>query len=261
MKKAAMIAAIGGLMTAGVEVPTAAQDGDEPFAHADGQQIGTRFKRKPEVAGESERRRIQKDVAKCVVYRNKDLSRELLAKSDTADIDFDALDDLDPDGLFDELDVSDCLGRAAKYGTLSIRMSIPFRTLRNLMTEEVYLLDQKKPMTLADNAPLHLANRFDAAKGRPAVMAMAQLSDCMVHSDVATSDALIRSRPGSDEENEALEALHPAMIACAGPEAASAEVDANVVRMLIADGLWARMHYGPSAPVANDNEAAKNDDA
>ena len=244
-----------------VATPVVAQDNSNPETRNDNMQTGSRFKRRSEAADMTEARVMQKDVARCVVYRNKQLSRELLANSDTVSIDFYKLDDVDADGLFDELDVADCLGRAAKYGTLSIRMNIQFRTLRNLMAEEVYLMDQDDPLVLPANAPEYLENRNYATGRHPAAVATAKLSDCLTFNDVANSDALLRSRPGSDEEDEALEAIFPALETCAGEGIAEAEIETSMVRTVIADGMWARMHYGPTAPVAVAEEETKDDDA
>lgn len=257
MKRLAIILATAAMLA----TPVVAQDNADTVGRNDNLQTGSRFKRQSEAADVTEARIMQKDVARCVVYRNKKLSRELLANSDTVSIDFYKIDNLDADGLFDELDVGDCLGRAAKYGTLSIRMNIPFRTLRNLMAEEVYLMDQVGPLDLAGDAPEYLGNRYYATGRHPAAVATAKLSDCLTHNDAAGSDALLRSRPGSGDEEEAMEALFPALVTCAGEGIADAEIDTSMVRTVIADGMWARMHYGPTAPVAATEDETKDDDA
>ena len=250
--------AMAGIMCAS---PASAQvDEQERYERGDEQQIGTRFKRQREATSVSESRRIQKDVAKCVVYRNKDLSRRLLANSDTVNIDFYKIDDMDADSMFDELDVGDCLGRAAKYGTLSIAMRIPFRTLRNLMVEEVYLMDQKDPLVIASDAPVQLGNRYFATGRHPAAIATAELSDCLAHHSPVQGDALLHSRPGSSGEEEAVESLYPALLACAGEGIADTEISTSMVRTVVADGLWARMQYGPTAP-ADAPEEEKDEDA
>lgn len=260
MRTAALVLSIGAVLSAPMAEPVSAQ-ASEPQMRADEQRIGTRFKRKAEQANATESRQMQKDVARCVVYRNKDLSRELLAKSDTVSIDFYQIDDLTSDEMFRELDVADCLGRAAKGGTLSISMRIPLRTLRNLMTEEVYLLDQKEQLEIPAGAPDYLENRYYAAGRHPGAIAMARLSDCLTVNAPIAADSLLRSRPGSTDEEEAIEALFPALLTCAGEKIADTEIDTSAVRTVIADGMWARLHYGPTAPVAADEEITKDDDA
>ncbi|QZD95353.1 hypothetical protein [Qipengyuania gelatinilytica] len=259
MRVAALI--FGSMALAAPMATPASAQSQERTERGDEQQIGTRFKRKAETPSVTETRLMQKSVARCVVYRNKDLSRDLLANSDTMGIDFYKVEDLDADGMFDELDVADCLGRAAKFRTLSIRMTIPLRTLRNLMAEEVYLMDQEDPLALTADAPEYLENRYYATGRHPGAVSTAKLSDCIVRHGTASADALLRSRPGSDDENEAIDALSPALVKCAGEGIADAEISTSMVRTVVADGLWARMHYGPTAPVAAVDEETKDDDA
>lgn len=228
----------------------------------DDSQIGTRFKRKQEFPDVGKQRAMQKDVAKCVVYGNKDLSRKLLANSDSANIDFDKIGVSDED-LFEELDVDECLGRAARFGTLSIYMTIPFRTLRNLMAEEVYLMDQKEPPVVPPDAPVSLENRYFASGNSLGAKIAADLSDCIAKYGTVPSHELLRSRPGSKSEGQALEALFPALLKCAGEGVADADIDVSTVRTVVADGMWARIYYGPTAPVADTQAVAesKEDDA
>lgn len=247
-------------LTTSMPAPLSAQT-QERYERGNDQQIGTRFKRQRELQSVTDTRRMQKEVARCVVYRNKDLSRTLLAKSDTFGIDFYQIDELSSDEMFKELDVGDCLSRAAKRGTLSIRMSIPFRTLRNLMAEEVYLMDQKGPLVFSADAPVSLENRHYAVGRHPGAIATAKLSDCLTHKAPVVGHDLLNSLPGSDEEGEAIDALLPGMIECAGPEVAAAEIDISMLRIVMADGLWARMHYGPTATAANGDDEPKDDDA
>ncbi len=228
-----------------VATPIAAQD--ERISRNDDLQTGTRFKRGVENPDQGKQRDMQKRVARCVVYRNKDLSREFLAKSDSTNIDFSAID-IEPDALFDEFDVADCLGRAAKNGTLSIYMQIPFRTLRNLMAEEVYLMDQKKALTISADAPIMLANRFYAPGNSGSAEVMAELSDCIVYHGAAPAHDFVKTRPGTNDEADALDALYGPLVECAGKSIANAEIDLSSIRTVIADGLWARAHYGAMVP-------------
>jgi len=234
--------------------PAMAQDDFERMTRNDDMQTGSRFKRTSQSPDEATQRYMQKRVAKCVVYGEKDLARDLVAKSDTARIDYEALG-VAPNNLFKELDVANCLGRAAKSGTLSIAMRIPPRTLRNLMAEEVYLMDQKDPLVIADDAPASLPNRFYTSGNTRGAKMTAELSDCIVHHSPDAAHEFIETRPGTSGEADALDGLYEALTKCAGEGIAEADIDMSSMRMVVADGLWARMHYGPTANAENSEAA------
>ena len=228
----------------GLAMPASAQRQDgEAFNDNSEIVTGSRFKRAPETASQSDARQMQRDVARCVFDRNKSESRELLAHSSSSRIDFDAIA-LDPADFFDEFNVGDCIGRAMRGSTYRMRMSIQYGTLRNLLAEEAYVRDNSDGVEIPAGAPVNLENRYkyDQLDVRTAVLA--ELSDCIVHAQPVEADAFIRTRPGSKDEGEAIEALSPSLGPCLGGEAPP-EVGASLVRQVIADGLWSRAYYGP----------------
>ena len=211
-------------------------------------QIGTRFKQKAKTADANEARIMQKNVARCVLYRNKKLTREVLENSDPVSIYFTQMG-TDGETLFDDLDVDHCLARAAKRSTSKIYMTIKFRTLRALLAEEAFLMDNKKPITLAPDGEEYIAAREDRAGLHPSAVAMAKYADCIVFNAVDHSDALLRARPGSAKEEAALTALYPTLSKCELVDDEEATIDQSVVRMLVADGLWSRAYFASKAPI------------
>ncbi|MEP2736314.1 MAG: hypothetical protein ABJP34_08440 [Erythrobacter sp.] len=209
-------------------------------------QIGTRFKQKAQTPDADEGRAMQKRVARCVLYRNKKLVREVLANSDPVSIYFTELG-MDSAKLFDELDVDHCLSRSMKNSAYRMYMRIKFRTLRALLAEEAYLMDNKKSIFLGKGAPEYLEKREGETGMHPSAVAMAKYADCMTFNALPQSDDLLRSRPGSKAESEAITALYPALEKCNLVTEGGPEIDQSVTRMLIADGLWSRAHYGASA--------------
>lgn len=241
-------AALLGAVVAGlfVSAPVFAQDEDwererDRFLRPESQ-VGTRFKQSPETAEESDARQMQKRIAKCVFYRNKDDVRALLVNSDFDRIDFDAIES-DPDTLFDDLDFGDCLGRAMKHSQYKIYATMRYSTLRNLLAEEAYLKDNDEASKLSEGAPKVLTSRFAFENGGPRAEVLAELSDCITYRNLPAADAVLRERPGTDDELEALDALGTTLVTCLDTEDPP-EFSASMVRQLIADGLWARSHYG-----------------
>jgi len=226
----------------GMCAPAMAQDNVDRMMEPE-IQTGTRFKQAPETAQEKEARDLQKRVARCVTYRNKKQVRQLLINSDYDRIRFEEAG-IEPATMFDDLDVGDCLGRAMKHSTYRIHMRMPLGTLRNLLTEEVYLMDNKKPMQLASDAPKYLEVREAERRLGPRAGVLAELADCVTHTDIAAADELLRNRPGSEGESEALEALYPAFAQCGLETSEDSNLDKSMIRSVLADGLWARSYYG-----------------
>lgn len=231
-------------------VPVTAQDDAERFLEP-GLQTGTRFKQVPETAEQGEARGLQKRVAKCVYFRNKDVVRTLLAHSDMDRIDFDAFDQAS-ETLFDDLDVAECIGTVMRSSQYRMYMRIPYATLRNLLAEEVYLQDNKKALVLPTDAPRDLENRYGYEGLNPRTAALTQVGDCVAHSGVGNAHAFLESRPGSSDEEQAFEALAPIVVACLDTEEEEVALPISMIRQLTADALWARSHYGADAAKGAD---------
>ena len=239
--------------------PVQAQDADdlrERWERNKDLQTGSRLKRSSESPDKGKLRDMQKRVARCVVFNDKDLSRRMVAASDTSNIDYDSLG-MSPNELFDNLDVQNCMGRASRGRSSAMFMSIPMRTLRNLMVEEVYLMDQSEPILVSESDPRILTNRFYAQGNSRGAEMTAELSDCIVYFSPSEAHEFLNTRPGSGKESKALDGLYAALITCAGDGMAEADIDMSSMRMVIADGLYARMQYDQSADAAATDEGGE----
>ena len=226
--------------------PAQAQAQDDQQA---GSQVGTRFLRAPESVDAGQGRWMQKRVGNCVFNRHKDEARLLLANSDFYTIDYDAAG-LDPDTLFDEMEVGYCMGRlmrGANNRTYQLNMQIQFSTLRNLLAEEAYLRDYDAPPAIAPGSPVEVAGRFDGERVHPQVATMAALADCLTYNAPQQSHDLLNARPGSGDEEEIVEALGPVVVACADTDETEMTIPASLIRQMAADGLWSRSYYGSAS--------------
>lgn len=238
-------------------VPTAAQDDWEAerdrFLSPD-LQTGSRFLREPQTAQESDARQMQKALARCIFYANKDEVRDLLANSDFQFIDF-AATSFDRQDFFDQLGFGNCLERAMTHSQYKIHVSMLYSTLRNLLAEEVYLYDNEVAPVRAPSAPTVIKARYAFTDGGARARAMAEVADCITYRNAAGADAFLRQVPGTSDEGDAIEALGPTLLTCLETDEAP-KLSTSLVRQLVADGLWARSHYGSGAAA----QSAASDD-
>ena len=223
-----------------------AQDPDE---NNNGMETGTRFEREAETASATQARWMQKRVANCVFNRNKDEVREILANSNFYSIQFDAFDQ-DPETLFDDLNVDFCIGRLMRGADNRVHhtyMQIQYSTLRNLLAEEAYLQDFDGPPSIDSATPQDVAGRFNGMRVHPQISTMASLADCLTYHASAQTHDLLRARPGSDDEEEAITALGPVIVSCADTQEQQLQIPTSLIRQMAADGLWSRSYYGSTA--------------
>ena len=211
--------------------------------------LGSRFKQEPETASVADARQMQKRVAKCVYYGNKDEFNSLLANSDFGRIDFSALD-FEAEDFFDEIDFGRCLGRAMKQSQYKIYVSMRYDTLRNLVAEEAYLYANKDAPVREDGAPTLIAARFANQNGGPGSAVLAEVSDCISYRNPRAAHELLETTPGTSGEQDALETLYPTLLTCLETEQAP-DLDTTMVRLMVADGMWARSHHGAFAAAPN----------
>jgi len=202
---------------------------------------GTRFKMAAESPTAAEGRIMQKQIARCVLSLKGEKVRAMLAHSDFNSIDFAAIDE-DPDALFDDLDVDNCMERAMQYGQFKLQMRMPFATLRNLLAEEVYLKDHGRAVAPARDAQEKIDARYQTGRldGRTAVLN--ELGDCISFNGALPAHELLRSQPGSKSEREAFAALAPTLGKCLKSDKPM-EIQSSLVRQVVADGMWARGFY------------------
>lgn len=233
---------VGSALTCLLSQPAAAQV--EPGAFNEGQQTGTRFQREPETVDAAEARWLQKRVAICTYNRNRDETDELLANSNFYQIHFDQLG-YSNEEFWDDFEISYCIGRLMRNDdnrTLSMYMQIPYSTLRNLLAEEAYLRDNDEAPVITADAPQDIAARFGGERVHPQISTMAALADCVVFNAADTAHEVLESRPGSNSEEEAVDALGPVIAQCAN-SSDTLTISTSLVRQMVADGLWSRAHY------------------
>lgn len=219
-----------------IPVSALAQDDDRGLDPAT--QVGTRFLLEPESVEAQTARYLQKRIANCIYNRDEETVEHLLANSDFYQIDYAAVG-IASDALFDDLEMSHCMGRVmqGRYRELYIRFQNA--TIRNLLAEEAYLATVDDPSGSDGGGASEIPDRFAGRRVHPQVSQMAALTDCIVYGSPDAADAMLRSRPGSDAEVDAVGLLAPQFVECANSDEALT-VSASLLRQMIADGLWAR---------------------
>ena len=217
--------------------------------------IGTRFKQEPQTASVSDARQMQKRLAKCVYYANKDDANALLVNSDFDRIDFDAID-TDADELFDKLDFGRCLGRAMKQSQYKVYATMRYDTLRNLLAEEAYLYQNKQAPTRESDAPTLVEARFEDKTASPRTRVLAEVSDCISYRNPQGAHEFLDTTPGTSGETKAYEKIYGALLTCLETDEAP-DLDTTMVRMMIADGMWARSNYGAFVSATNYSTEAE----
>lgn len=223
--------------------PASAQDEYEVEGQ---QQVGTRFLQEPETVEAARARKMQKKVARCVYSSNEAEVEELLAKSDFHRIDFEALG-VEAESLFDDLDVSRCIGRAMRDDEYRMHMRFPHSTMRNLLAKEAYLERNRVPLTLPSDAPDRLDNRYSMDGIYPPTVVIAEMGDCITRNDPAGAHEFLAQRPSSSGETEAFDKLIPTIGRCLKTEQEEVTLQISLMRQIVADALWSRFHYGPQA--------------
>jgi len=235
-----------GVATSLIAASVQAQQETEP-------QTGTRFRAEPERMKTNPKsndadnsRRIAKKFGQCLFDRRTKQSIALLTVSDYWAIDYGNLGEAQY-LLENRILMEDCLGRVGRGGLGGIGMTISNTIIRGGLVEAAYLEvynDEDKPIVISDSEPEVLPNRFFVSgPTNYDARAIASLSDCVVFNAPAQAHAIIHTEPASDEERAAVMAIVPALGNCltAGNEL---RLDETSIRGFVADGLWARMHYG-----------------
>lgn len=219
-----------------IPAPVLAQDDDPGLDPA--MQVGTRFLLEPESVDAQTARYLQKRIANCIYNRQEETVERLLANSDFYQIDYDAVG-IAPDSLFDDLEMSHCMGRVMQGRYRELYMRFQHSTIRNLLAEEAYLATVDARSVSEDVADSEIPDRFGSRRVHRQVSQMAELTDCIVYGASGAADAILRSRPGSDEEMEAIGQMVPRFVECADSNE-GLTVSPSLLRQMVADGLWAR---------------------
>ncbi len=205
--------------------------------------LGSRIAQKPETMDLDAARQMRKHFARCIYERHAKLADRYLVSSDPTDVDFDMLG-IGSDDLHDQFSLSECLTRAMTINQSKVLMRFDQRLLRPLLAEEAYLKQNKQALSLTTDAEIYLSGRrFVSASMDTRAKALGAFADCVIYQAPAVSDAMLRAKPASSDESKAVQALVPALSACI-VEGQQVSLTADTIRSLVAEGLWARSHYG-----------------
>ena len=141
------------------------------------------------------------------------------------------------------LPMADCLGEALSDADQS-QAKFSLQGLRGWLAEQAYLRANKKfVVPSADAPPLAPRQYFSVDAKLRVAKRVGEFSDCIVASDAAGADAIIRTVRGSKAEFAAAKRFAPTLSACVG---GSSEVSFNseTLRAYVADGLWQRYEAG-----------------
>lgn len=230
----------------------AAQDGPlEPES-----KLGSRVPQEADKLEKDVVRVMLRDMARCIENRNPEQSRELLRNSDPTAVAFHSMS-FAADELHRELSLTHCLEFVMSNSAIKTQLRFSPSTLRGMLAEAVYLADNESAIEVSEGAPEFLPNRFFAAALiDPKVQAMGAFADCVVYTAPTDADALLRTRPGTGDERQVIQALVPALSNCI-VEGQEMAFEIGNIRAIVADGLWSRSYYGPKVPGGDANGAAQ----
>lgn len=200
-------------------------------------QLGSHIPVKPTAVDPVRTGQVRKAFARCLYASRPAKAVEFIAKVDPT-----ATDDstFSKQAVHRLLPLESCL--AKQVGSESRAYSLTFREkqLRVMLQEEVYLAQTKVPPTPGTGSgDLVSASTSAGSDAKPRSDGVAAFADCVVLKDVARSDAVLRTMPGSPAETAATRALASALGGCLVEGNTLSLRPANV-RGLVADGLWAR---------------------
>lgn len=201
---------------------------------------GSRLPTRPSEMEDTATRRMGKDFAKCTYQRNPALAERVLLASDPATVDLSRAG-IEGEDLHEKFALSDCLEKAMSLNQSRVMLRFESRLLRVMFAEEAYLAFNKSPLDLPDGATELVSDRV-ILDDNPRARGLGNFSDCLVYHGANEADAILRSRPGTSQEMEAVRALVPAISSCL-TEGQEVALTPGNVRGLVADGLWTRSHY------------------
>ena len=190
--------------------------------------------------------RLNKSMGECLYRRNQIFAERFLKHSDNFSFD-DAVLDKAATAKMIRGSTQECLEKVTTGG---VTMVFSPQAFRALLLEESYLAHVQSAPSVKGEQGL---NRRTWAS--PALRAQAQsynsLATCVVGKDISSSDLMMRTQPGTQEEKLAMQKLAPSLGACitAGQ---SHRLTPTAVRSLVADGLWYNF-VGASTPVVTNS--------
>lgn len=196
---------------------------------------------------------VKKGFARCLYLKNSAKTPLLLENSDPVTVDLDKIE-IPNNDLGKYLGMATCLGDQADgtQSALGLRFS-PIQ-LRAMLQEESYLDAHAAAPVLAEGS-IELIQRsyFSEGDNLRAARGLGVFSDCLVFKDTRSSDAILRTMPGSKEESAAAQALGPTLGACL-VQGQTLSLTPSSIRGFAADGLWTRYVRSPAPSSAEANE-------
>jgi hypothetical protein len=199
-------------------------------------QTGSMIPAKPQTVDKRRFGEVRKEFARCIYFRAKPKAKALLEHSDVLLVDLAGAQIKD---IGSELDLDDCLGEQVGIDESALGMSTHIETLRDMLAEEAYLADHRTAPVLAPDSPPMTFSLLPNNPNPSMAQALAAFADCTIRHDVGGTDALLRTMPSSDQEQEKAAALAPAMGACltAGQQLT---LNAANIRAVMAFAMWTR---------------------
>ncbi len=179
---------------------------------------------------------VRKNFARCVYARSAKPVTALLNNSDISAVSVEAAG---IKNIVKELGLDDCLSREVGYNQNALGMKFSPIFFRDLMAEEAYLAANKNVPVLPQPVPPAPYKFVTTGNGLKVAMGLAEFADCVVVTDIANADALVRTMPASDDEKAIARAMAPALGECL-TEGQQVSLTPATIRALTAYALWTR---------------------
>lgn len=187
-------------------------------------------------------RRMNRDLAECVLARRPKEVAALLAQSDQEEFNYAALG-YDQSAINKKLALDSCLGDVMSDQYALVTLRFDRAVLRGNLAEVSYLASHRQPLAKSDTWTETIASRMIVpAESQATARAKGDFSDCIVFHDPVGADAVLRTKVASEAESAAVKALVPALSSCLN-QGSRLELTPDAIRRYAASGLWARAHY------------------
>lgn len=202
-------------------------------------QLGSRVPVKPDAVDPSRAGLVKKGFAQCLYRKAAPKIATFLENSDPASVDFDAAK-IAESRLSKELGMDSCLSEQVDATQLGISLTFSPVQLRAMLQEEAYLFKHKVAPSLPEASVEDVNRKYvSGADVLPTAKSMGGFADCIVFRNTAGADAVLRTTPGSKDEQASARALAPTLGDCLVQGHTLTLRPANI-RVFAADGLWTR---------------------
>ncbi len=193
--------------------------------------------------------------AACAYESSPELAARIIYETDYGFSSFEQFE-VSPADIFEELELSDCLGEAVRRSGRSIQMGLRPGNLRFMMLQHDYFArfpDGASWVATFTEAPERV---LPLSANNSLVRSSLFFADCVVDSDPVAADFYYRTEGEGDLEDEALEQLMPSLGPCL-PEGSQIELSPYSLRVLLGEGLHHAAINTLSAAPETPQEAAE----